>query len=202
MDHMGGLKAAQKKEVQIPKELMSFTTKPCFLPDTASAEGFNSEIVKTPRSLACGITSTGPLARSLFTLGHTEEQALIIKLKNKGLVVFTGCGHPTIEVILEMVSKISKDPIYAIGGGLHFPIGEGRGNKAGIQLQTIIGTGKAPWQKVSIEDLNRTIEAIKKVNPKKVFLSAHDSSDFALDYIQKKLTAETYILEAGETYNI
>ena len=30
----------------------------------------------------------------------TEEQALVARLRGKGLVVVTGCGHPTIEVIL------------------------------------------------------------------------------------------------------
>jgi len=181
---------------------MSSTIKPCFLPDESKAEGFREELIKAPRVLTCGIASTGPLARSLFTFGHTEEQALVVKLKNKGLAVFTGCGHPTIEVILKMVRKISDEPIYAIGGGLHFPIGEGRGNRAGVQFQTIFGTGKPPWEKVSIDDLNRTIDAINKVNPQKVYLSAHDSSDFALDHFEKNLKAATHVLKAGESYSI
>ncbi|KUO77751.1 MAG: metal-dependent hydrolase [Clostridia bacterium BRH_c25] len=201
-DHMGGLEAAKKKTVLFPKELMSSTIKPCFLPDESKAEGFREELIKAPRVLTCGIASTGPLARSLFTFGHTEEQALVVKLKNKGLAVFTGCGHPTIEVILKMVRKISDEPIYAIGGGLHFPIGEGRGNRAGVQFQTIFGTGKPPWEKVSIDDLNRTIDAINKVNPQKVYLSAHDSSDFALDHFEKNLKAATHVLKAGESYSI
>ncbi len=201
-DHMGGLEASRKKKVLIPKELMSSKILPLFLPDVAEAEGFIRAVVTTPQVLGCGIASTGPLARSLFILGHTEEQALVIKLKKKGLVIFTGCGHPTIEVILKMVRKISHEPIYAIGGGLHFPVGEGRGNKAGVQFQTIFGTGKPPWEKVAIEDMNRTIEAINIANPKKVYLSAHDSSDFALDYLKQKLKAETVVLKAGETYRI
>jgi 7,8-dihydropterin-6-yl-methyl-4-(beta-D-ribofuranosyl)aminobenzene 5'-phosphate synthase len=201
-DHMGGLEAARKKTVLIPQDLMPSKVKPCFLPDEAEAKGFRGELIKAPQLLACGIVSTGPLARSLFTLGYTEEQALVVKLKNKGLVVFTGCGHPTIEVILKMVRKISDKPIYAIGGGLHFPIGEGRGSKAGIQFQTIFGTGKPPWEKVNLDDLDRTIDAINKVNPQKVYLSSHDSSDFALDYFEKKLKAATYVLHAGASYQI
>lgn len=202
MDHMGGFEAVKKKTVLIPRELMPSKVKPCFLPDKAKAEGFSSELITKPRILTCGIASTGPLARSLFFLGHTEEQALVIRLKNKGLVIFTGCGHPTIEVILKMVRKISDEPIYAIGGGLHFPIIEGRGNKAGIQFQTIIGTGKPPWEKINLEDLDRTIDAINQVNPQKIYLSAHDSSDYALDYLEKKLKAATHVLKAGESYKI
>lgn len=126
---------------------MPSEVKPCFLPYEANIEIFRKEVIKTPQVLTCGVPSTGPLARSLFILVYTEEQALVVKLKNKDLIVFTGCGHPTIEVILKMVNKISTDPIYAIGGGLHFPIDEGRVSKAGIQLQTIFGTGKPPWKK-------------------------------------------------------
>lgn len=200
MDHMGGLDASRNRKVLIPKELFPSEVRPCFLPDEANADGFNKKIIKAPQILEAGIVSTGPLARSLFMFGYTEEQALVIKLKGKGLVVFTGCGHPTIEVILKMVRKLSDEPIYAIGGGLHFPIGNGRGNKAGIQFQTIIGTGKPPWKKINISDIDRTIAAINSANPKKVFLSAHDSSDYALEYFTKKLDAETHILTAGESY--
>jgi len=199
-DHIGGLNAARKKIVSIPKEYKPLIYKNCFLPDKAEANDFFPKLVDSPQVLGCGIASTGPLARSLFFFGYTEEQALLLRLKNKGLVVITGCGHPKIEVILKMVKKISNEPIYAIGGGLHFPIKDGRGNKAGIQFQTYIGTGKPLWEKIKIKDADKAIEAINKAQPKKVFLSAHDSSDFALDYFSKKINADTKIFTAGKSY--
>lgn len=125
----------------------------------------------------------------------------MFKLKGKGLVIFTGCGHPTIEVILRMIKKISNDPIYAIGGGLHFPLKKGRGNYAGIQFQMLIGTGKKPWEEISIEDLTRTITTINESGAKKVFLSLHDTSDKALNILENELKAEIHILTAGETYS-
>ncbi len=201
-DHMGGLAAYQKNQVIVPEEMRISKNKPCYLPDEAEAEGFETIIIKRPQLLEAGINTTGPLARSLFMFGFTEEQALIIKLKGKGLVIFTGCGHPTIEIILQMVKKISNAPIYAIGGGLHLPITQGRGNKAGFQLQQIFGTGKPPWQRIDNADLKKTIHSINSVNPKKVFLSAHDSCDYALDCFKKNLKAEVQILKAGETYQI
>jgi 7,8-dihydropterin-6-yl-methyl-4-(beta-D-ribofuranosyl)aminobenzene 5'-phosphate synthase len=118
-DHMGGLSAQRALQVTVPEELMSPHPKPCFLPDRAAAEGFSSEVVESPRLLTAGIASTGPLARSLFILGWTEEQALLARVKNKGLVVFAGCSHPTIEVILEMVARLADEPLHAVGGGLH-----------------------------------------------------------------------------------
>ncbi len=199
-DHMGGLKSAIKGEVRAPEVLKNAKLKRCFLPDRVKFKGFDSRVIIKPQILASGIASTGALASNLFLLGYTEEQALIIKLKDKGLAIFTGCGHPGIETIVRMVMKISDEPIYAIGGGLHLPVTESRGNKAGIELQRILGTGKPPWERINSEDLKKTTEFINKVNPKKVYLSAHDTCDYSLEYLTKELKAEITILTAGEKY--
>jgi 7,8-dihydropterin-6-yl-methyl-4-(beta-D-ribofuranosyl)aminobenzene 5'-phosphate synthase len=199
-DHMGGIPAQRSRKVRVPNELMSPDLKLCFLPDRAEATGFKAELVERPQLLTAGIASTGPLARSLFMFGFTEEQALLARVKDKGLVVFTGCGHPTIEVVLEMVRRLSSEPLYVIGGGLHFPVTGGRGNRAGIQFQTIIGTGKPPWQRIADEDLSRTIAAINSAGPKRVHLSGHDTCDYSLDRMKKELNAETGVLKAGATY--
>jgi 7,8-dihydropterin-6-yl-methyl-4-(beta-D-ribofuranosyl)aminobenzene 5'-phosphate synthase len=200
-DHMGGIPAQRSRQVIVPDELMSPENKPCFLPDRAEAKGFEARLVERPQLLTAGIASIGPLARSLFMFGFTEEQALLARIKDKGLVVFTGCGHPTIEVVLEMVGRLSSEALYAICGGLHFPVTGGRGNRAGIQFQMLIGTGKPPWQRITDEDLSRTITAINGAGPKRVFLSGHDTCDYALDRMMRELDAETEILEAGATYH-
>lgn len=199
-DHMGGIPAQRSRQVTVPDELMSSELKLCFLPDRAEAKGFKAELVERPQMLTAGIASTGPLARSLFMLGFTEEQALLARVKDKGLVVFTGCGHPTIKVILEMVRRLSNEPLYAVGGGLHFPVTGGRGNRAGIQLQMMIGTGKPAWQRITDEDLSRTIAAINSAGPKRVYLSGHDTCDHALGRMMRELDAETEVLKAGATY--
>jgi len=199
-DHMGGMKACRSKQVTVPAELGRPSGQVCFLPDKAGADGMPCELVKAPRMLPAGIATTGPLARSLFFMGLMEEQALVANVKNKGLVVITGCGHPTIEVILQMVRRLSDKPIHVIGGGLHFPVTGGRGNRLGIQFQTLIGTGKPAWQKITDDDLSDTIAALNLVKPDKVFLSAHDSCDHSLARMQQELDAETDVFQAGKTY--
>lgn len=202
MDHMGGMKAQRSKQVTIPEGLGAPKGKPCFLPDEAGANQFDKEVVREPRMLAAGIASTGPLARSLFFFGWTEEQALLARIKGKGLVIFSGCGHPTIEVIISMVRHLSSEPIYAIGGGLHFPLTTGRGKYKGIQPQMVFGTGKPPWQRITDDDLSNTINSINAAGPQKVFLSAHDTCDYALKRFENELKAETNLLKAGATYEI
>ncbi len=200
-DHMGGMGAMKNNRVSVPGETsVNDDKRPCYLPDKADSEYYHCEIIEKPQLLSGGIASTGPLARSLFFFGHTEEQAIVARVKGKGLVVFTGCGHPTVDVILNMVSKLSDEPVYAFGGGLHFPVTGGRGNRLGIQFQTIVGTGKPPWKRITDTELNRTIDTINEICPKKVLLSGHDSCDYSLETMQEKLRSESTILKAGETY--
>ncbi len=199
-DHMGGMKASRLKSVIIPKELGSPNMKPCFLPGKARAEGFKEEVVEKPTLLPGGMATTGPLARSLFFFGLTEEQAIVARVKNKGLIVIVGCSHPTIEIILKMSSILSNEPLHTVGGGLHFPVTQGRGNRLGIQIQMIVGTGFPPWRPLNTDDLENTIEALNKAAPKQVLLSAHDICDYSLSQMDVELKAHTDILRAGNTY--
>ena len=201
-DHMGGLKAARKKQVTVPQEIRGHEGLLCFLPAEANAEGFQTEVIKGPQMLAAGVASTGPLARSLFLMGWTEEQSIVVRLKEKGLVVLTGCGHPTIETIIQMVKRLSNDPIYAIGGGLHFPITDSPLRKSGLKVQMILGTGKPPWKRLTDDDLDRTLNNLNIINPKYVFLSAHDTCDYAIDRFKNELKSETHVLKAGATYKL
>jgi 7,8-dihydropterin-6-yl-methyl-4-(beta-D-ribofuranosyl)aminobenzene 5'-phosphate synthase len=201
-DHMGGMIAFRSNSVRIPPELSALQGKPCCLPDKAKAENFDAQVVHEPEMLAAGIGTTGPLARSLFFLGLCEEQALVARIRDKGVIVITGCGHPTVEVILEMVRHLSDEPLYAIAGGLHFPVTESRFQRRGIQLQMFLGTGKPPWKRITEDDLSRTIAHINEAAPKRVLLSAHDTCDHALDRLAGELDAETEVLEAGQTYRL
>ncbi len=201
-DHMGGIQAFRSMHVAVPQSLKPVQPIPGFLPAQAAMEGFDAQVVGGPQLLSGGIASTGPLARRLFVLGFTEEQALVIRLRGKGLAVFSGCGHPTLPVILEMVRKMTSEPIYAIGGGLHFPVTGGRGRMAGIDMQTILGTGKPPWRRITENDLDAVIEAIRAENPTHLFLSAHDTCDHALDRLAQETGAEAVVLEAGGVYDL
>jgi 7,8-dihydropterin-6-yl-methyl-4-(beta-D-ribofuranosyl)aminobenzene 5'-phosphate synthase len=201
-DHMGGFKAVRNNQVTVPQEFGRGEGIPCFVPAEANADGFQTVVVKGPRMLTAGVASTGPLTRSLFLMGWTEEQAIVARLKHKGLIVFTGCGHPTIEIIVQMVKRLSDEPIYAIGGGLHFPVTDSPLRKPGLKVQMIWGTGKPPWKRITKADLERTIENLNAIKPKHVFLSAHDTCDYAIARFQNALKSETKVLRSGATYRL
>jgi 7,8-dihydropterin-6-yl-methyl-4-(beta-D-ribofuranosyl)aminobenzene 5'-phosphate synthase len=202
LDHMGGLAASRAGTVLAPVELGDPGGRPCFLPAPAEAPGFRAEVVTGPRLLTAGLASTGPLGRGIFFMGLTEEQALVARVRDKGLVVITGCGHPTIQRILEMVRRLSDLPLYAVAGGLHFPLKQSRGTWAGIQFQMILGTGKPIWEKLTDEDLDRSLAELRAAGPKFLYLSGHDSDDHALARLSQESGAQTQVLKAGDVIRV
>jgi 7,8-dihydropterin-6-yl-methyl-4-(beta-D-ribofuranosyl)aminobenzene 5'-phosphate synthase len=49
-----------------------------------------------------------------------DDQALIVDIKGKGLLVITGCGHAGIINICRYARRLTKDrPLYAVMGGFH-----------------------------------------------------------------------------------
>lgn len=172
----------------------------CFVPDKTKNSDVRTELVQGPMVLPNGMGTTGPLARRLFLMGWCEEQAILVRLKGKGLVVITACTHPGIQTVLKMAKKLSSKPIHAVVGGMHFPLTESRLKKPGLEPIMIFGTGKPPWKRITENDLNQAIAAINQAAPERVLLSAHDTCDLGLAIMQKKLSAKTEVLKAGETY--
>jgi 7,8-dihydropterin-6-yl-methyl-4-(beta-D-ribofuranosyl)aminobenzene 5'-phosphate synthase len=61
-----------------------------------------------------GVMSTGEVP------GGLSEHSLLINVKEKGLVVLTGCSHPGLVNILKHAQKVSEvEKIYAVMGGFH-----------------------------------------------------------------------------------
>jgi 7,8-dihydropterin-6-yl-methyl-4-(beta-D-ribofuranosyl)aminobenzene 5'-phosphate synthase len=49
-----------------------------------------------------------------------DDQALIVDIKDKGLLVITGCGHAGVINICRYARRLTKDrPLYAVMGGFH-----------------------------------------------------------------------------------
>lgn len=51
-----------------------------------------------------------------------DDQALLLNVRDKGLVILTGCGHSGIVNIVRYAKKLTRlDDIYAVIGGFHLP---------------------------------------------------------------------------------
>jgi len=71
-----------------------------------------------------------------------DDQAIVVNVKDKGLVVITGCGHAGIVNTLNYAKELAGEEIYAVVGGMHL---------SGGLFEPIIG---------------RTIEALEKLKPR------------------------------------
>ncbi len=153
---------------------------PVYLPAAMEFPPARSTVVDAPRSIAPGVYSTGPIPRQDFMLGWTMEQSLAVNVEGKGIVLIVGCGHPTVQRIVERAEAVLEAPIYGLIGGLHYPVTASRLNVGPVPLQRIVGTGKWPWTPVNRDDVQAGISFLRKRNPRLVALSSHDSCDWTV----------------------
>ena len=83
-------------------------------------------------------------------------------------------------------------------GGLHYPVTDSRIRVAGIPIQKIFGTGKPPWSFVTLEDVNRNIVLLQKLNLEIVALSPHDSCDASLDAFRNAFRSSFREIKVGK----
>jgi 7,8-dihydropterin-6-yl-methyl-4-(beta-D-ribofuranosyl)aminobenzene 5'-phosphate synthase len=206
LDHVGGMKEQREKTFSLSQGTMALPSIPVYAPASLSASTWNpgplTTIVKEPLVLKPGIASIGVIPRYLFLMGHTLEHSLAIHVEGKGIVLIIGCGHQTIEKIIQRAQKIFDEPIYAIIGGLHYPIHDGRIKIGPLNLQRIVGSDRPPWSGLDEKDVNQAIAAIKRVSPKLVALSPHDSSDWALDRFRQAFGNACMDIKVGKEIRI
>ena len=109
---------------------------PNFDHESVVAAGGRPLLARNPVTLASGVMTTGEVARETDfekTQGFwtveadrfvedpmIDEQALLINVKDKGLVVITGCAHSGVINTVRQAQKTSGvDDLYAVVGGLH-----------------------------------------------------------------------------------
>jgi 7,8-dihydropterin-6-yl-methyl-4-(beta-D-ribofuranosyl)aminobenzene 5'-phosphate synthase len=149
-DHIGGLLHILKRSrrripiVAHPKVLgPKFAFKPNlqfigpeFDQSSVKAAGGILVLARNPVMIAAGVATSGEIAREtdfektegFWTVEEgrfvedpmNDEQALIINVKDKGLVVITGCAHSGVINTIRQAQKTSGvDDLYAVVGGLH-----------------------------------------------------------------------------------
>ena len=205
LDHVGGMKEQRKKQFSFSAGESILPNIPIYAPEplTPSAKnpGKDAVVLTEPTKIAQGIASTGAVAK-FFLLGQTLEHALAINIKGKGLAIIVGCGHQTIEKILEMAKENFEEPVFAIIGGLHYPVKDGRIMVGPLNMQGIAATENKPLSGITQTQLDSALNVLEKSNVKKIYLSAHDSSDYALDQFAKRFDKNFETLQVGKTINI
>ena len=179
-DHVGGEKWSKNNTFSLTIYQIDLGDMKVYTPVPMTYPGLNPICSDKPMVIAKGVATIGTISNSLFLMGLVQEQALAINVEGKGIVLVVGCGHQTLPRIIERTEALFDEPIYGLIGGLHYPVNGGPIEIMGWFPHKKFGTGKLPWQPITIEELEENIKFLKKRNPKIVGLSAHDSSELSI----------------------
>ncbi len=197
-DHIGGRKWQGLDTFSLTASQIPLGTKEVFTPIPMTYPGLNPVCIEQPTVIAPGVVSLGAIPNQLFFAGWTLEQALAVNVKDKGIVIIVGCGHQTLPKILERAEALFNEPIYAVIGGLHYPVTDSRIKPLGFKIQKFLGTGKTPWSPITMDEVRANIECLKTRKPQLVSLSGHDSCDESLEVFRNAFPGEYKELRVGD----
>lgn len=160
-DHVGGMDAWWSKTLVAGDPALDLQGKRVYAPAMLNNTNFETIAVNQPTKIGEGIASIGTISfPELFPLSLktalNSEQTLAVNVAGKGIVLITGCGHPTIERIVTRARALFDEPIAGIVGGLHYE-----------------GLDRAQTQP--------HLEFVKTLDPQLIGVSPHDSSKAAID---------------------
>jgi 7,8-dihydropterin-6-yl-methyl-4-(beta-D-ribofuranosyl)aminobenzene 5'-phosphate synthase len=173
-DHVGGTKNPGKHTFDLSGLPADLSEIPTLVPTRMTHPTAKIEMADSPRVIAPGIISLGVIPRQLFWLGLTLEQSLAINVEDKGIVLIVGCGHPTIQRIVQKAEALLGRPIYGVVGGLHYPV-------TALPVQRFWGANNWPWNPVNKKDVSSSIEFLQRRHLKVVAVSPHDSCDWTIE---------------------
>lgn len=190
LDHIGGMKEQKQKKFSLSQGAVDLPAIPVYTPEPLVPSEFNPQpevnVIKDPVVLKDGIISIGSIPRALYLMGYTVENSLAFNVEGKGIVLVIGCGHQTIEKIVERAKALFDLPIYGIIGGLHLPAGGGRIKLGPVDIQPLVGCDRPPWNAINKMDTEEAIKTINAVDPAIIALSPHDSSDDTLNRFREE----------------
>ncbi len=197
LDHIGGMKNQLKRTFSLSKNDLDLKGITVFVPVRMSHPTADVVINKTPTIIERGILVTEPLPAMDYFTGKILEQALVVNLKGKGLVVIVGCGHQKVQNLLNYLEKLIPSPVYAVLGGVHLPATRSRRCGIGPPMQRILGTGKPPWNPPNRKDVEELISFLKEKKVVKVGISAHDSCDYTIGKFKDEWKDNYIEIKAG-----
>ena len=196
-DHIGGGKWYKDNTFSPSGEQIKLEKTKVYTPVEMKYPGITPIHSPDPFILSKGVASIGTIPNSMFSYGYTLEMGLAVNVAGKGIVLIIGCGHQTLPRILERYSALFDEPLYGIVGGLHYPVLGGPLELAGYYPHQHMGTGKLPWEPITVNELMGYVELLKSFSPELVALSPHDSSEFSIKVFQEAFPKEFKEILAG-----
>jgi metal-dependent hydrolase (beta-lactamase superfamily II) len=197
LDHVGGMRWARRQTFSLGNEQRDLTGKRVFTPVPMTYPGLTPVHAKDPTVIAEGVATTGTIPRQLF-IGWVEEQALVVNVARKGLVLIVGCGHQTVPKLFDRTRAVFSEPIHGLVGGLHYPVPKGRAVVLGIPIQKLIASGNGPFSPVNQQEISANIDMLRRLDLGLVGLSGHDSSDEVIEQFREAFGSAHRDVRVGE----
>lgn len=174
-DHVGGLHETGYRSAD-GEPLLQVSA--AYAPQALTIAGSVAQAAEEPQVIAPGIATLGrmPFVQDFpfwlwQPLGY--EQVLAVNVAGQGIVLVTGCGHPTLERIVAQAEALFDEPIVGIVGGLHY------GDQTADAL--------APH-----------ITFLAQRSPRLVALSPHDSAPAAIDAFRTAFPTFYHDIQVGK----
>ena len=196
-DHVGGMGWARHRTFSLGTEQVDLPIQRVFTPVPMTYPGLTPVHAKDPTAIAEGVATTGTIPRQLF-IGWVEEQALVVNVAGRGLVMIVGCGHQTVPKLVSRTQAVFSEPLYGLVGGLHYPVPKGRAVVLGLPLQKRIASGSGPFSPVTPEEISANIDMLRHLNLGVVGLSGHDSSDEVIEQFRATFGSAYRDVRVGE----
>jgi 7,8-dihydropterin-6-yl-methyl-4-(beta-D-ribofuranosyl)aminobenzene 5'-phosphate synthase len=205
-DHIGGLLQILKRSsrgIPIVAHPKVFGAKFAFKPNlqfigpdfdqsSVKAAGGILVLARNPVMIAAGVTTSGEIGRDtnfektegFWTVEDdrfvedpmNDEQALLINVKDKGLVVITGCAHSGIINTIRQAQKTSGvDDFYAVVGGLHL-------------------------EKAADARIKETLDEFSRIDPQVIY-PCHCAGSKVIDRL-RELRRDCRRIQAGDTLEL
>ncbi|MCD6599768.1 MAG: MBL fold metallo-hydrolase [Dehalococcoidia bacterium] len=201
-DHVGGTKWEKRKSFSLTTHQVNLEGKVVYTPIPMTYPGLNPICTETPTVIATGVATIGVIPNQDFFLGWILEQALAVNVGGKGIVLIMGCGHQTLSKIIKRAEALFEEPIYGVIGGLHYPVTDSREKMMGIKIQKYAGKCRLPWEPITMGNVKESIDRLKKLNPRVVGLSAHDSCDASIAVFRNAFPNAYRDIKVGEEISI
>ncbi|MGE5454810.1 MAG: MBL fold metallo-hydrolase [Methylocystaceae bacterium] len=189
-DHVGGMSFRDKEITAGVKDL----TLPIYTPMAMTCGGKKTTAVTTPSLLGQEIGSTGPLTEQMYIPGRVYEQALMVNVKGKGLVLISGCGHPQINTMVREAAAITNLPVYAVVGGTHLFYT----SVESAFWRQVMGSTKVFSRGTTKAEVEKTVNTLKDQRVQKVYISGHDADQASLDIFRSAFGSGYAVVTVGQ----
>jgi metal-dependent hydrolase (beta-lactamase superfamily II) len=175
-DHVGGVAHERAGTVSIGANDRDLAGRVLFAPVPLAHSAMTTVVLSAPGRIGTGIATSGPISRALFS-GRIEEQALVVNVEGRGLVVIVGCGHQTVPKLLQRIDAAFGEPLYGIVGDLHYPVPKGRLSLWGIDAQRRLASGDGIFAPIDSIGVMSDLDLLASRRLGLVALGAHDTND-------------------------